>query len=126
MKLSAVLAISVICSVLTHLPSSAQVSAKFQTDIPSGPTPWTHTRFLDDDSAITFAIVSDLTGGYREGIFPQAVDKLNSLHPEFVISIGDMIEGYTEDSLQIDRWWEQFNGWVGKLDMPFFLHARQP
>ncbi len=31
-----------------------------------------------------------------------------------------MIEGYPKDSLQIDRWWEQFNGWVGKLDMPFF------
>lgn len=120
MKLSAVLAISVICSVLSHLPASAQNQTKFQTDIPSGPTPWTHTRFLDDNSAFTFAIVADLTGGYREGIFPQAVDKLNSLHPEFVISIGDMIEGYTEDSLQIDRWWEQFNGWVGKLDMPFF------
>jgi len=98
----------------------SQDQYKFQTDILSSPTPWTHTRFLDSDSAFTFAIVGDLTGGYREGIFPEAVDKLNLLRPEFVISIGDMIEGYTRDSLQIDRWWEQFNGWVSKLDMPFF------
>lgn len=120
MKLSQFLILSIVSYIFILSPSLAQERAKFQTDIPSGPTPWTHTRFLDDDSAFTFAIVADLTGGYREGIFPQAVDKLNSLHPEFVISIGDMIEGYTEDSLQIERSWEQFNGWVGKLDMPFF------
>lgn len=105
---------------LIGLAFSAEAQEKFKTDLLAGPTPWTHTRFLDDDAAFTFAIVADLTGGYREGVFPTAVDKLNLLQPEFVISIGDMIEGYTEDSLQIDRWWEQFNGWIGKLDMPFF------
>lgn len=120
MKLSQFLILSIVSYIFTPSPSLAQEPAKFQTDIPPSPTPWTHTRFLDDDSAFTFAIVADLTGGYRQGIFPQAVDKLNSLHPEFVISIGDMIEGYTEDSLQIDRSWEQFNGWAEKLDMPFF------
>ncbi len=120
MKLTLVLALSAFLYLFFTATVFAQDHPKFQTDIKSGPTPWTHTRFLDDDAAFTFAIVADLTGGYREGVFPEAVDKLNRLRPEFVISIGDMIEGYTEDSLQIDRWWEQFNGWVSKLNMPYF------
>ena len=29
----------------------------------------------------------------RKGVFPRAVDKLNELRPEFVITVGDMIKG---------------------------------
>jgi hypothetical protein len=85
--------------------------------------PWTQLDFPDRDSAFQFAIISDLTGGYREGVFPMAVDKLNLLQPEFVMSIGDLIEGMTYDSSQVEGWWEEFNGWVGELEMPFFYVA---
>src|SRR5471032_3218776 len=55
--------------------------------------PVTHLRWNDDVDEFRFAIVSDRTGGHRAEIFSQAVEKLNLLQPEFVLSVGDLIEG---------------------------------
>ena len=59
--------------------------------------PWTNLNFNNDSDNFHFAITSDLTGGYREGVFEDAVRKINLVQPEFVITVGDLIEGYTED-----------------------------
>ena len=66
-----------------------------------------------------FAIVSDRTGGHRPSVFADAVEKLNLLKPEFVISIGDLIEG-TRDADELNSQWDEFDGLVNKLQMPFF------
>ena len=42
------------------------------------------------------------------------------LQPEFVMSVGDLIEGYTEDTVELERQWEEFEGFVDQLEMPFF------
>jgi len=42
----------------------------------------------------TFAIVSDRTGWHRPGVFESAMARLNWLSPDFVMSVGDLIEGY--------------------------------
>jgi len=52
-----------------------------------------------------------------------AVNKLNLLQPEFVMSVGDLIEGYTEDQAQLDFEWDEFNGFIDQLEMPFFYLA---
>lgn len=103
---------------LILLPSSART----QTFLPDQtPHPWTNKPFPNRDSAFQFAIISDLTGGYRQhGIFQSAVEKIKLLSPEFVMSVGDIIEGYTDDTAQVHRWWNQFDGWVDKLECPFF------
>ena len=67
--------------------------ANFSHDIKSEKRPWTHENFLDSPDEFHFAIVSDRTGGHRPGIFPDAMKKLNMLRPEFVICVGDLIEG---------------------------------
>jgi len=95
-------------------------SDRFQPDTIALHNPWTNLDFNKTDSSFQFAIISDLTGGYRKGIFPMAVPKIKSLYPEFVMSVGDLIEGYVEDSAQILRWWNQFDGWVNELESPFF------
>jgi len=82
--------------------------------------PWNHLELLNDPENFQFAIVTDRTGGHRSGVFEDAVGKLNLLQPEFVISVGDLIEGYTRDSEVIYREWEEFNGFIDKLEMPFF------
>ena len=69
----------------------------FISDIKTESVPWTHLNFRDDPAAFQFAIVTDRTGTNRPGIFPKAMERLNWLQPEFVINIGDLIEGYTED-----------------------------
>lgn len=82
--------------------------------------PWNHLDFNNAESSFQFAIVTDRTGGHRPGIFPDAVQKLNLLQPEFVMSVGDLIEGYTTDEARIDREWEEFTGFIDELTVPFF------
>lgn len=92
----------------------------FKHSIATDKKPWTHLDFKNDPENFQFAIVTDNTGGMRPGVFESAVAKLNLMQPEFVMSVGDLIEGYTKDQEQINKEWLEFNGWAGKLEMPFF------
>jgi len=82
--------------------------------------PWTHLRLNNDPAEFQFAVVSDRTGGHRESVFSRAVEQINLLQPEFVISVGDLIEGYTKDEARIAREWKEFQSYTCKLQMPFF------
>ena len=74
----------------------------------------------NDPEAFHFAVVADRTGGARPGVFEEAIRKLNLLQPEFVMSVGDLIQGYSTDRPQIDSQWNEFEGLIKKLEMPFF------
>ncbi len=82
--------------------------------------PWTNLRLNNDPADFQFVVVSDRTGGHRAGVFSQAVEQINLLQPEFVLSVGDLIEGYTQDQAKLAEQWKEFQGYVGKLQMPFF------
>ena len=100
--------------------SQAQEKAKLIIDPIEGPTPWTSLDLNNDPTNFQFAIVTDRTGGHRPGVFMQGINKLNLLQPEFVMSVGDLIEGYTENPDELDRQWNEFDGFVKQLEMPFF------
>ena len=85
-----------------------------------GPTPWTAKGLLNKPEDFQFIIVSDRTGGHREGIFRSALRKINHLRPEFVVSVGDLIEGATDDLDQVGREWADFQDAVDILQMRFF------
>ena len=82
--------------------------------------PWTSLEALDAAARFHFVVVTDRTGGHREGVFEEAMRKVNLLQPAFVFSVGDLIEGYTEDREQLDREWDEIDRMVGTLDAPFF------
>ena len=82
--------------------------------------PWSHLNFNNNPDNFQFAIIPDRTGGHRPGILEDAINKLQLLQPEFVISIGDMIEGYTLNEPEIRQQWTIYNSFVEKLGMPFF------
>lgn len=88
-----------------------------------GPKPWTDKPVIDDPERFQIAIMTDRTGGHRPGIWMDAVTKLNMLRPTFVMSVGDLIEGYTDDREQALREWREFTGFVDQLDMRFFFVA---
>src|ERR1043165_4980983 len=69
--------------------------------------PWTHLRLNNDPGVFHFAVMSDRTGGHRPRIFSQAVDQLNLLQPAFVLSVGDLIEGYTKDTAKMADEWKE-------------------
>ncbi len=83
-------------------------------------TPWSGLDLQNDPDRFQFAIVSDNTGRARAGVFENAIAKLNLLQPEFVMSVGDLIQGNTEDLREIEQQWERFDGWIDRLEMPFF------
>ncbi len=75
-----------------------------------------------------FAVISDLHGGRPEGstIFPEAVQELNLLDPDFVICVGDLIRGYAdmkeeaEIRKKIIPMWDEFDAGIAKLKRPFY------
>jgi len=114
---------ALIFSILTLvLPLSAFADPqgpKIVIDRAEGPNPWNHLEFHNDPENFQFAIVTDRTGGMRPGVFEDAIVKLNLLQPEFVMSIGDLIDGTATEDL-IDREWDEFTGIIDHLEMPFF------
>jgi len=111
-----------IISLLIVLSSSiyGQKNSPFKSDVEEALKPWTNLEFYNDPANFQFALVSDNTGGARIGIFDDAVEKLNLMMPEFVLSVGDLIQGYTENRAQIQKEWDEFNLKVDKLKVPFF------
>lgn len=120
--------ISIATAVLLAAVAVSQPPAK--KDAPTGDTsfkvtkeernPWSHLRLNNATEDFQFAIVSDRTGGHREKIFSKAVEQLNLLQPEFVLSVGDLIEGYSTDRDKVLDQWKEFQGFTSKLEMPFF------
>lgn len=85
-----------------------------------GANPWTHLNFNQAPDRFHFAIICDRTGGNRPGVFESAMGKLNLLQPEFVMCVGDLIQGYTQDEAEIETQWDELEGLVHELEMPFF------
>lgn len=83
--------------------------------------PWTSENFRNDPEDFQFAIIGDRTGGANvQGTFALAMGQLNLLQPEFVINVGDIIEGYTRDKADLHSQWEEAEELTRTLDMPFF------
>jgi predicted phosphodiesterase len=102
------------------LVGCAGVEPDLKIQASNGANPWTHLNLYNNPDNFRFAIVADRTGGHRPGVFADAVEKLNLLKPEFVVSIGDLIEGYTHDDTELNSQWDEFDSIVNKLQMPFF------
>lgn len=85
--------------------------------------PWTSLKLNNDPDQFQFAVVSDRTGGHRDKVFSRAVLQVNLLQPQFVMSVGDLIEGYTAKEEKIKEEWDEFDGYVKRFEMPFFYVA---
>lgn len=81
--------------------------------------PWTSLTPNTAAGQFQFAVVSDRTGGHRAGVFSKAVQQINLLQPEFVMSVGDLIEGQSTAKGNIAEW-DEFDGYVKQFAMPFF------
>ncbi len=103
-------------------PAGGPVVPGFE-DTPGQSLPWTSLDFLDGEDRFHFVVVADNTSGAREGVFEDAVRRINLIQPAFVVSVGDLIEGYTTDRDRVVAEWDEFDGFVGALDAPFFYVA---
>ena len=86
------------------------------------PAPWTKAP-TDDPQALHFAVIGDRTGLARPGVFEQAIKQVDQLQPEFLINVGDLIEGYTSDAAELAREWGEMESAIGQLRAPFIYVA---
>jgi len=92
-----------------------------RVQVDSALKPWSHLTFNNDPNNFQFVVVSDRTGGARPGVFEDGIRKVNLLQPEFVMSVGDLIQGGTRDRHIISTQWVEFRSFVEQLQMPFFF-----
>jgi len=93
----------------------------YDTERLSKARPWTDKEFLNNPNAFQFVIVGDRTGGANvQKTFQTALPQINLLQPEFVINVGDLIEGYSNQATELNAEWNEVDSWLGELDMPFF------
>ncbi|MEM9619996.1 MAG: metallophosphoesterase [Pseudomonadota bacterium] len=115
-----VIAICISCSLPGIAQAASTPAEQINASTNGGATPWTSLQPPDNPTDFYFAIVSDRTGGLRQGVFSKAVEKLNLLEPAFVVSVGDFIEGYSENPVQLNAEWDEFEGFIEGLETPFF------
>ena len=80
---------------------------------------------LKPDSAsrpFQFVIMADRTGGERPGVFNEGLDKVNLLQPDFVMNVGDLIEGYIDrpNRKPFAEQVRELTTMTSKLQMPMF------
>jgi len=86
------------------------------------PVPWTG-KIAREPKAFHFVVLPDRTGGEREGVYARVIERANLMQPDFIVSVGDLIEGGTEDIGEIEREWDEFEALIAKLEMPLFYCA---
>ena len=99
--------------------------AYFQHNVTTEKKPWTHNNFGDRGNGMdfSFAIVADRSGRPRPGIFENAIEKINKLRPDFVMSVGDFINGVNmerQDDAFLHEQWKEVHDIVDKCVPPFF------
>lgn len=108
-----------IASLLTAHPPA--VDEVFSHDVTTEAKPWTHLEFQNDPDNFQFAVVSDRTGSPRDGVWEDAIKKLNWMMPEFVLSVGDLIKGTSENTDTNAAEWDEMMEMLAPLKMPFFF-----
>jgi len=82
--------------------------------------PWTSQEIQNDPAEFQFVVIGDRTGGANvQRTFEIAIAQLNLLQPEFVINVGDLIEGYSDDPAELNAEWDESDKMLAKLNMPF-------
>ena len=74
-----------------------------------------------EEDSFTFAVLGDRTGGPAEGvkILAQAVDEINILEPDLVMTVGDLVQGYNQQVEWLIQM-REFRGIMDGLLMPWF------
>ncbi len=78
----------------------------------------------DNDLAscpVRFAIASDRTGGHVDHIYDQIITEIERMRPDFVMTVGDQIEGYSDDTTTLYKQWHEYDSIVTQLTMPLYL-----
>src|SRR6056300_524258 len=83
------------CTGTPEKPEKEVAAFQYDEAYFEGVKPWSSENFKPDPDNFTFAILGDRGGGANpKGTYERAIGQLNLLQPEFVMSVGDYVEGY--------------------------------
>jgi len=82
--------------------------------------PWFGSLPDKGEGSYSFAVMGDRCGMATEGVFEGALEVLKDLRPAFVITVGDMIEGYHRDAADAHAEWDEWDGMVRASGLPLF------
>jgi 3',5'-cyclic AMP phosphodiesterase CpdA len=68
----------------------------------------------------TFAVMGDRCGMATAGVFERGLEMLKDLKPDFVMFVGDLVEGYWKDAEEARREWEYIDARIAETGLPFF------
>lgn len=96
----------------------------FYHEISTEKKPWNHLQFGSREGEdFSFAIVGDRSGRPREGVFEDALKKIDLMRPDFTISVGDLINGYNNEhssrSFLLAQWKEILPA-INQSKVPYF------
>lgn len=106
--------------VLILIQCAPKSATPFIHNLSKGSKPWSTEPMGKEVNQFTFAIIGDLNSGERPGVLEVAVEQINLLRPEFILSIGDLVEGGTEDTAQLKKEYDHFDDRISKAKAPFF------
>jgi hypothetical protein len=98
--------------------ASSQTPAFWSEPTAGAARPWTRPLPLGA-SPLRVAVIGDNTGVARPGVFDQAMRQISWLQPDFILSVGDLIEGYTDDRAEIAQQWNAIEASIAKAGVPF-------
>jgi len=74
------------------------------------------------DNAFRFSIVGDRTGGADQAVYAQAWSEIDRLRPDFVINVGDTIQGTEDRTAEAE--WKEIRGFLARYKRyPFYFVA---
>lgn len=92
----------------------------FHSELSGTAVPWTTTPVDSAAGRFTFAVISDLNGGPRAGVFEVAAAQLALLRPELVMSVGDLIDAPAPVDSLLWREWDHFDSNARTIPAPLF------
>ncbi|MCC6486488.1 MAG: metallophosphoesterase [Candidatus Hydrogenedentes bacterium] len=110
--------VAVLAAALCAVHAVAQVP-----QLPEGRLPYVERPWTNDADKFSFVILGDKTSG-GEGkwpIYDRAVDAINLLDPDFVITVGDQIPGHMEERDRWDAEWAEYMEHARRIEAPMFL-----
>ena len=85
--------------------------------------PWTDKPVLDHPQQFRFAIIGDFTNKRQPDVVEDALRKIDLMRPAFVMSVGDHVQGYSDDPVEISRQRDTVISEMSQLGMRFYFVA---
>lgn len=83
-------------------------------------TPWSNESVKNKEEDFSFAILPDRTIRPRVGTFSSLLQKVDAMRPDFIMSVGNLVEGNTKSVSEYKRQWKELDSVIALAKAPFF------